>query len=66
MMQVIGDMPPLPTPTVTQIRVPIGERYFDFYANGTPMRIDISQMNSVSVSSGNDLRHNRKEIPNVV
>ena len=58
MMQVIGDMPPLPKPTITHFRVVLGDS-LDVYANGVPME---TQSNShLFANYGNDLRHNRKE-----
>ena len=54
MMQVIGDMPALPKPTMTEFVFPTG-----IPVNKVGICLD-TQSNCVVVS-GNDLKHNRKE-----
>ena len=55
MMQVIGDMPALPKPTMTEFVFPTG-----IPVNMCQVGICLPTQSNC-VSSGNDLRHNRKE-----
>ena len=56
MMQVIGDMPPLPKPTMTEFVFPTG-----IPVNICRTGICLDTQSNCVVVSGNDLRHNRKE-----